>query len=278
MHLALVPPLARPAKVVKSLARFIKVICTDSLGLARVCGVGVALRWLGCVAATFNECRREGNLQPADRKIGPGPFLAKRKSASALLSGEKVLSGIREIWVRDVYLANDSLQISPDAVVVDLGANMGNFTLLALGHGPQVRVVSVEPSRERNELFLEQLRVNGWQDRATLDRCFLGGAGETQLDLLKEPEFQGAEFITAEAFLEKHHLQRIDFLKCDIEGSEFELLHPDSPILAITQQLAIEIHDFAGDRHALLSQLEQGGFVLRHVKHDPEGCIALAAR
>ncbi len=210
--------------------------------------------------------------------MGPGPFRVRRKHATALLTGEKVLSGIREIWVRDVYLANDHLQIAPDAVVVDLGANMGNFTMLALAHGPQVRVVSVEPSSERNELFLEQLRVNGWEDRATLHRCFLGGEGETQQELLSDKDFQGAGFVAPHAFLEQHKLERIDFLKCDIEGSEFELLHPDSPILAITQQLAIEVHDFAGDRHAFLAMLKQCGFTVVYVKHDPGGCIALAKR
>jgi FkbM family methyltransferase len=258
--------------------RFATVVASDSVGLARVCGPAVASRWLGNVARTFNRCRQSGNLQPADIAMGEGPFRVQRNHATALMTGERVISGIREIWVRDVYLNDDYLKIAPDAVVVDLGANMGNFTMLALAHGDNVRVVSVEPSSERNHLFEQQLKVNGWEGRAVLDQCFLGGRGEAQEELLKDKHFQNAQFVTQEQFLAKHELTHIDFLKCDIEGSEFELLTPSSPILAITRQIAIEVHDFAGDRHKFLAMLQQCGFEFGPVRHTSGDCIALAKR
>ncbi len=258
--------------------RFATVVASDFVGLTRVCGPAVAARWAGSVVQTFNRCRQARNLQPADQAMGEGPFRVKRKHATARMAGPRILSGIREIWVRDVYLKDDYLQIPPDAVVVDLGANMGNFTMLALAHGADVRVVSVEPSSERNELFEQQLKVNGWEGRAVLDQCFIGGRGNAQEELLKDKHFQGAEFVSQDQFLAKHNLQRIDFLKCDIEGSEFELLTPSSPILAITQQLAIEVHDFAGDRHAFLGMLEECGFTIGPVRHTGGDCVALAKR
>ena len=166
----------------------------------------------------------------------------------------------------------------PTPQVVDLGANMGNFTMLALAHGPDVNVVSVEPNSERNSLFHKQLEVNGWQDRAVLHRCFLGGRGAAQEELLQDEHFHGAEFITQEEFLAQHQISQIDFLKCDIEGSEFSLLNASSPLLAVTQQLAVEVHDFAGDRKQFLKMLEDCGFELVHVRHSPGDCIALAKR
>ena len=258
--------------------RFTSVVVSDSVGLARVCGVGVAARWVGNVARTFNRCRKVGNLQPADLAMGQGPFRVRHKHASAMMTGDRVLSGIREIWVRNVYLKDDFLQIAPDSVVVDLGANMGNFTMLALAHGEDVKVISVEPSSERNSLFQRQLEANGWEHRAVLDRCFIGGRGEAQVELLKDEHFRGAVFTTEEEFLKKHELTRIDFLKCDIEGSEFELLTPDSPLLAITQQLAIEVHDFAGDRYQFLDRLKDCGFELGPIQHASGACVALAKR
>ena len=76
--------------------------------------------------------------------MGPGPYDVRLGAARARLFGEQVISGIREIWVRDVYLNRGILSIAPDATVVDLGANAGNFTMLALAHGSGVRCVSVE--------------------------------------------------------------------------------------------------------------------------------------
>lgn len=264
--------------MINSLKRFVYAVSTDSISLARVGGWGLSLRWLACVIARFPACVRAGNMQPADSAMGDGPFRVQRGRATARLTGTRVISGIREIWCRDVYLQDDYLKISPDATVVDLGASLGNFTMLALAHGDNVRVVSVEPSSERNELFYKQLEVNGWQDRCTLDRCFIGGRGREQEQLLANPYYQGAEFISQEEFLAKHHLELIDFLKCDIEGSEFTLLGDESPILAITQQISVEVHDEAGDRYAFIEMLKHNGFEIGPVTHNPHDCIVRARR
>ena len=72
------------------------------------------------------------NLQPADRALGIGPYHVRRGNAIATLKCNNVISAIREIWVRDVYLKNDFLKIPDEGIVVDLGANVGNFSVLAL--------------------------------------------------------------------------------------------------------------------------------------------------
>ena len=63
-----------------------------------------------------------------------------------------------------------------------------------------------------------------------------------------------------------------------IEGSEFELLTLDSPILAKTRQLAIEIHDFAGDRKSLREIIKLCGFTSGRVFSSAGSCILLAKR
>src|ERR1700677_758847 len=123
--------------------RSIRIIASDFRGLCRVCGPIVALRWLLAIVLNIKACRRAGNLQPADAALGDGPFHARLRNARAILSGRQVLTGIREIWVRDPYL-NDFLSIPENATVVDLGANMGLFTTLALASGGGVRVLAVE--------------------------------------------------------------------------------------------------------------------------------------
>ncbi|MBZ5524455.1 MAG: FkbM family methyltransferase [Acidobacteriia bacterium] len=256
-----------------------KVIARDFLGLRRVCGTRVALRWLWNIAAHFAECRKLGNLQPADKAMGLGPFLVWHSGSAALVSGgEDVFSGIREIWARDVYLEAGVLSIPESGTVVDLGANRGVFTALALACGPDIKLVAVEPSKAVNGFFRNNLSANGWEGRATLVSGFIGAKTVRQESLLAKPECQGAEFFTAEEFLQVNGIRRIDFLKCDIEGSEFDLLRSDNPILSITQRIAVEVHDFAGEREEFIDGLTRQGFKILHCRPAPQCCVVLASR
>ena len=195
-----------------------------------------------------------------------------------MLTAEQVVSGIREIWVRNVYLQGGYLEIAPDAVVVDLGANVGTFTLLALAHGPGVTVVGAEPNLDLNERFRMQLAMNGWTDRVDLDRCFIGGRDGVWRQLLDHPDCSGAEFLDQETFIQKHGLETIDFLKCDIEGGEFQLFASESLLLRTARQVAIEVHDHAGDRHEFIKMLERSGFEVGQVIHHSDECIVQAKR
>jgi hypothetical protein len=185
--------------------------------------------------------------------------------------GESAVSSIREMYVRNVYLHNRLLQIRDGDVVVDLGANMGNFTNLALAHGSKVRVIAVEPNEELNQIFEQSVGQNpGHRERVQLIRAVLGDCGPLSFSAPAKTE---AELIEAGC------IERIDFLKCDIEGGEFELLKPESRLLAMTRSLAIEIHAFAGDVESFVQMLIEAGFSIRSRSDAPDGsCTVLAAR
>src|SRR2546423_5965385 len=178
------------------MGRMVRIILRDFIGLVRACGIGVALRWLLMIALNLKKCVRARNLQPADLAMGVGPFAARLGRARAKLFGAQAISGIREIWGRDVYLDHGRLSILPDATVVDLGANMVNFTVLALGHGPRVRCVSVEGDPRSVEKLRNNLAANGWQGRAEICTQFIGGTTEAQEKLQEEIGGDAARFIS----------------------------------------------------------------------------------
>jgi FkbM family methyltransferase len=211
--------------------------------------------------------------------MGHGPFTVSRKGAQAKLAGPQVFSGIREIWVRDVYLKGDYLKVSPGALVIDLGANLGNFTNLALAQHSDVRVIAVEPSLDLSSSIRESLRVNGWSDRASVKRAFLGAKTQVQMAVAEDPAYRDAEYVSESAFLAEFNIEHIDFLKCDIEGSEFFLLEPESRLLSITRNLAIEVHPTGGSVAQFLDFLRASGFEIGSVVDDGTGaCIALCKR
>jgi FkbM family methyltransferase len=257
-------------------------VMSDFRGLARVFGWPTALRWLANVALRFPQCVRERNLQPADHAMGPGPFAARFRGpggtlARGKLAGDDVISGAREIWVRNVYLP-DGLAIPPDGVVVDLGANVGNFTALALAHGSGVRVVSVEPDSYMIGRLHHMAAVNGWQDRLEDCQALIGTVTPVQEQLIASNGRDKLGVITEEEFIAKYRLTRIDFLKCDIEGSEFGLLKPGGKLLGMSRQLAVEVHDAAGDRNAFVEMLRAEGFEILGVRPSPGDCIVTARR
>lgn len=254
-------------------------LVSDFRGIARVCGIGPALRWLGCVALTLPANLKTRNLLAADLKMGTGPFAVRHQVGNAKLVGEYAFSGLREIWVRDVYARGGFVQIPANGTVVDLGANMGNFSAMALAASPTARLIAVEPSREHAAKWRETMRVNGFEGRAELCEAFVGSFTDAQVAAFKsDPNYAEAPILTEREFLDRYRIDRVDFLKCDIEGSEFFMMEPGSTILDIADRIAIEVHDFGGDVNAFLANLERHGFTDMAVDWYGGECIARAAR
>lgn len=258
----------------------IRKLASDFLGLSRVCGTWLALRWLLSVVVNIPSIRDKRNLQPADDALGQGPFRVRHPAAKKpfLVTGPSALSGIREMYARDVYLKSGTLEIKDGDVVVDLGANMGNFTNLALAHGEAVRVFAVEPSQRLNEVFNHSVSLNGWLDRVVLINAFIGMMGGTQHHMKEKKEYRQSKVISENEFIKIAAISRVDFLKCDIEGGEFGIFNSDSQLLRMTQKLAIEIHHFAGDVDAMIETFKKVGFEVAAIQRDPDGTATVLAR
>ena len=257
--------------------KFLKQILSDFNKIVKVCGFVTGIKWLLFIFLTLPQCIKYKNLQPADKMFGEGPISVKTKYGSVKLSGGQIFSSIREIWVRNVYTKNNYISIPDSGVVVDLGANVGAFTMLALANSTKSKVIAVEPNSEFNKLLLRQVNYNNLNNRVTLHRYFIGLASPTQKEMLKDPGSKEAQFITQKEFIELNNLDRIEFLKCDIEGSEFDFIN-DTSLIQITEQLAIEIHDSAGDRNVFINKLQELGFTIGPIKDDNESCILLARK
>ncbi|MDG2336200.1 MAG: hypothetical protein P8Q97_18515 [Myxococcota bacterium] len=123
-------------------------IFTDFVGLWRICGPVIALKWIFSVVARIGPILKQKTLKPADRAMGEGPFEVKLPTVQGTfrIEGLEAMSGIREMYVRDVCLDGGTLKITDGDTVVDLGGNMGNFTNMALAHGQNIHVSTVEPN------------------------------------------------------------------------------------------------------------------------------------
>jgi len=161
--------------------------------------------------------------------------------------GTFAFGSVREIWFRNVYFRQFDLR-GKLAGVVDLGANRGLFTLLAAALAD--RVIAVEVLEKYRSPMQHNLGSNGL-DNVTIINAFVGGAG------LFEPIESTVDLTEIIELLEG---RAVDFVKIDIEGSEFGL---DIGQFHEVKRVAMEIHKEWGDSGHLVEAVEEAGFDCR---------------
>jgi FkbM family methyltransferase len=148
--------------------------------------------------------------------------------------------------------------VHPGDTVVDVGANFGWYsTLCAAAAGPAGKVFAFEPVPSTYQRLLENLRHNQFATRVTAVRSAVGQQqGEVtvyvfdhlshscaSLSTLDQDQYQAvsAPLIDLDSFLAAKHVENVDFLKCDVEGSELAVLQgcrkllskPDAPLVLV---------------------------------------------
>ncbi len=128
--------------------------------------------------------------------------------------------------------------LRPNDVFVDVGANVGWFTLLASTIvGEMGRIYAFEPRAETGDYLEKTVMLNGLRDQVTVYRYGLADAeGQGFLNWAKNTDNPGGTFLTdripSEGMeaqpvtfrpLDELRLQRLDFMKVDVEGAEMRV-------------------------------------------------------
>ena len=171
--------------------------------------------------------------------------------------------------------------LKPGQTVVDVGANIGCFTVLAARLvGPEGRVVAFEPdpnnlTRLQRNIALNRLKnvtvlPNAIGDRTASVDLFGGGSSLfpslfDKVDDRQDPTLRGTVSMIALAdALEMCQVTRVDYLKLDCEGAEhliFSTLPPETA--RCIDQITMEIHKIPGyENDDLMSQLIKLGYSL----------------
>lgn len=148
------------------------------------------------------------------------------------------LQTLSEVYVGDIY---KTATLQKGDVVLDLGAHCGTYTVkAALAVGLSGRVIAIEPSEQNYQLLQANVQVNGLQNVTTLRAGVWSTRGMLPLRLSAvsvahtfQDRLEGAssttqieevQVDTVDNICQAFHLDRIDFIKIDIEGSEIEAL------------------------------------------------------
>lgn len=199
------------------------------------------------------------------------------------ISRDLFLYGTREECGTDRFAHElRQLDVDPDeAVVVDVGANIGYFALTEhRATPPGTEVVAFEPD-ERNATLLERnLELNGYREETTIERAAVGASRGTarlelsdhsnlnrvRTDAVSDWRYANGESVSVDMWSVDAYLRARDIdpasvvaVRMDIEGYEAEavqgmrrVLEADGPLV-----LSVELHAGLLDRATVRSLLDE---------------------
>jgi FkbM family methyltransferase len=176
----------------------------------------------------------------------------------------RIARGVDHVPLIEVFLRHEYGRVRDGAVVLDLGASIGTFAIYAATSARQVTIYAYEPLPSYFELMQENVRLNGLESSV---KCFNYAVADRSGP--RELAVEGSNFFfptllvshangshpripvsctTLAEILESNGLQRIDLLKMDCEGAEYEILYatPHETFEKITE-IRMEYHQLRGD-------------------------------
>jgi FkbM family methyltransferase len=145
-----------------------------------------------------------------------------------------------QVGLNSSNLSNHSLKKlikqNSEITIIDVGANIGEFSKLCRGEYKNARIFAIEPQI----LCHEEIRINSGQDTLIIGKALSSKVGFTSFQIESGMDrkahitnFQfGSECITNEkyetttvdAILSEYKIETVDLLKIDTEGHDFEVL------------------------------------------------------
>jgi len=216
-----------------------------------------------------------------------------------LRSGERVILhehiDVVIFWM--VFARQHYPVAAPHRVIVDIGANIGMFTLYAARKAPAARIVAVEPFPDTRERLKDLVETNHLAGRVTILSCAIAAtAGDRTMDSAEAIPSQYRRIYSPETtalnaahrgpagaaqtddgvpvraetladLLEIAGVAEVDLLKMNIHGSEYDvLLHTDPQVLQRCRQIAVQYHEMPAEMHLgkeqIIERLQSLGFRL----------------
>jgi len=127
--------------------------------------------------------------------------------------------------------------IKPGDVVLDIGANIGYFTLIfAKLVENSGKVFSFEPESKNFKILKKNIEVNGYSNVVLEQKIVSNNDGQTTLYIsdkagshrIHQPdnyvESIDIDCISLDNYAQRNSIKKIDFIKIDVEGAEFNVL------------------------------------------------------
>ncbi len=155
-------------------------------------------------------------------------------------------------------------RMKPGEVLVDVGANIGGYSLWAARRG--VRVFAFEPAAKNYDSLCANIRLNRLEDKVVAYCAALSsalGLGMLRLSSqevgaachqLQQNGDQGCVTLTLDELVQHGHLPTPDHVKIDVDGVEPEIIEGARDTLARVKSVLVEVNE-KSERHQLMVKI-----------------------
>ncbi len=179
----------------------------------------------------------------------------------------------QEIWRRQIYTRAYPSDFGDPRVVVDVGANIGFFSLYTAQRWRTARIFAFEPAPENVELLKRNVILSRVERIVVRPAAVAGSVGYATMYLKQESGWHSligngalsavqVSTTTLDQIIDEVAPAPIDILKIDCEGSEYDaLLGRDQLLSEHVRFVAMEYHEIgANGVSALLDIFARAGF------------------
>ena len=215
----LYPPTKTPPKGYRITRGFRAILCEKRVPYSIQIPLDRSLSFIGIKTKTI--------------KVGPF-FVTFRRNNVDNIFIQSVLIDKEYFW--------DGYSPHPEGIVIDIGANIGTFTLAVKAVAPLAQVISVEPFPDSVDLLRRNIVQNALQNIHVVPAAISDRNGHGLLHIGSSPGFHSMKFdtgrghividtLTLAELFHRFGIDRCDLLKIDCEGAEFDFLPKLEPDL-----------------------------------------------
>jgi len=205
------------------------------------------------------------------RKYEAGFEVVTRKGIRIRTSQAAELVTVWTVWIRGEYSVPKGLP-----TVVDVGANIGSFSILAAMRGAS-RVVAIEPASKTFAKLKANIELNHLEPVVQTVRAAIGGKSGRRTLFISDNSPMTSFYCACVHGIEREEtetlglwdlcknlqIQTINLLKLDCEGAEYEIVEScRRELLARIERIILEYHA-NGDYKKLTNILKEAGFEIR---------------
>lgn len=190
---------------------------------------------------------------------GSDPVVFNARNGIVIEVPRRLIHEFKEIFMEECYTKGLHAPVREKAVIIDMGANAGFFSLFAASRFRNPRIFSYEPIESnfhqlgRNRSLNKNINIlcfqkavygrSGWitlhfnPNDSFSTSATVFDASEISEDTVKVP------CVTLQEILDENDIRQCDLLKIDCEGAEYEILYRcPEPYLCRISQMVIEVH------------------------------------
>ena len=195
------------------------------------------------------------------------------------------------LGVKEVFLDNDYQLNLPENIktVIDIGANIGAFSIYIANRYPKSHLYSYEPSTSTFKILTQNIKLNKleakispfkfavYKNNTIIKLYNPGPSGLRSIHHTRnETKSESVKTVTLEKIFSSNKISKCDLLKIDCEGAEYEILkNTPANIFKKIKRVVLEFHEMTPSQShlQLINILKANNFKVTGSYHKIENNI-----